>query len=503
MNVLREEIKETISATIKEKSCSEADSITTVSHSITALDTNAQYWSDLSNKVMHHSCRALELQLKMAEGKVNTLLYEEAPEEMLLEAAQEAYRPEVDTPLPQQSTPALSMTAQLDYAVVNRTTEYSGIQQMVRQAVQNASHKAKPEKSFLAKASVKMGNLPLTAQDWEDQPEEDDQQYHFDDEEYEMRSIDKEVVHVNAAVKASGYNDHHRLYGIRVWKAETDMRVSAVVQTGGKEQPVYDYRARRKAQPLPTRGKENETISVFWDIARTKTHCLLDSGCEGIMILSEFVKANKLPKFELDKPVILQLACMGNHWSLHMWNILKGWHTNPMSIPNAIRDNNTGYFLKEDMDVAAWLSKIATDIPHSAFMHQMKAVPAPVKLPTGAEFLTLILKHCSLSKEQIYTQIIPYMERDDEKQPYSTAGVECAVYMQLHQSTPAPNKGKRPLTGSLQSKFMAHAPQLAKTGESSQLQLDTDLDPYNQSCEPILPYDEEPPQCLRYRYECQ
>ncbi|KIJ36963.1 hypothetical protein M422DRAFT_260609 [Sphaerobolus stellatus SS14] len=52
------------------------------------------------------------------------------------------------------------MTAQLDVAVVNRMTEYGGIQQMVRQAVQNTSHEAEPEKLFLAKASVKMGNPP-------------------------------------------------------------------------------------------------------------------------------------------------------------------------------------------------------------------------------------------------------------------------------------------------------------------------------------------------------
>ncbi|KIJ36145.1 hypothetical protein M422DRAFT_179812, partial [Sphaerobolus stellatus SS14] len=44
----------------------------------------------------------------------------------------------------------------------------------------------------------------------------------------------------------------------------------------------------------------------------TKAHCLLDSGCEGIMISSDFMRANKLPKFELENPVILQLACMGS-----------------------------------------------------------------------------------------------------------------------------------------------------------------------------------------------
>ncbi|KIJ31476.1 hypothetical protein M422DRAFT_266853 [Sphaerobolus stellatus SS14] len=164
-----------------------------------------------NSKAARHSHRALELQLKVAEEKVNTLLYEEAPEEVLLEVAWEARnihfqldqntrlreaglmpeqqvrfrtypggsvncpsreygvnpihevhiaQQEADTPMPQQTTPALLMTAQLDGAVVNRTSEYGGIQQMMRQAIQNASHEAEPEKSFLAKAGVKMGNPP-------------------------------------------------------------------------------------------------------------------------------------------------------------------------------------------------------------------------------------------------------------------------------------------------------------------------------------------------------
>ncbi|KIJ32842.1 hypothetical protein M422DRAFT_265325, partial [Sphaerobolus stellatus SS14] len=211
MNALREEIKATISATIKEKLCSDADSVTTVSQSMQALDSNTQYWSDLSNKAARRSHRALELQLKLAEEKVNNLLHEEAPEEVLLEAAQEVcticfqfdqnsrlheaglmpeqqvwfsantgrstvspsrnYRTspiiephippsEVNAPFSRQSTPALSINAQLDGAVVDMTSEYSGIQQMVMQALKNASHEEEPEKSFLAKASVKMGNPP-------------------------------------------------------------------------------------------------------------------------------------------------------------------------------------------------------------------------------------------------------------------------------------------------------------------------------------------------------
>ncbi|KIJ32275.1 hypothetical protein M422DRAFT_265941 [Sphaerobolus stellatus SS14] len=211
MNALREEIKETISATIKEKLCSDADSVTTVSQSILALGANAQYWSNLSNKAARRSRRALELQLKLAEEKVNTLLHEEAPEEALLEAAQEVRtihfqldqntrlreaglmpeqqvrfsadtgrnvtspsknygvnpineahipQPEADAPFGRQGTPSLSISAQLDGAVVDMTSEYSGIQQMVRQAIKNASHEEEPEKSFLAKAGVKMENPP-------------------------------------------------------------------------------------------------------------------------------------------------------------------------------------------------------------------------------------------------------------------------------------------------------------------------------------------------------
>ncbi|KIJ31331.1 hypothetical protein M422DRAFT_266997 [Sphaerobolus stellatus SS14] len=80
-------LKATIPATIKEKLHSDADSVTTVSQSMQALDSNAQYWSELSNKATRCSQRALELQLKLAEEKVNNLLHEEAPEEALLEAA--------------------------------------------------------------------------------------------------------------------------------------------------------------------------------------------------------------------------------------------------------------------------------------------------------------------------------------------------------------------------------------------------------------------------------
>ncbi|KIJ50259.1 hypothetical protein M422DRAFT_245509 [Sphaerobolus stellatus SS14] len=212
MNALREEIKATISATIKDKLRSEADSVTTISQSMQALDANAQYWSDLSNKATRRSRQALELQLKLAEEKVTNLLHEEAPKEALLEAAQEArnirfqldqssrlreaglmpeqqvwfsvntgrtiespsrnYGPnpiieqhipqhEVNAPFGGQSTPALSINAQLDGAVVDMTSEYSGIQQMVRQALQNASLEDEQKNPFWLKPVLRWETLPL------------------------------------------------------------------------------------------------------------------------------------------------------------------------------------------------------------------------------------------------------------------------------------------------------------------------------------------------------
>ncbi|KIJ31485.1 hypothetical protein M422DRAFT_266863 [Sphaerobolus stellatus SS14] len=232
---------------------------------------------------------------------------------------------------------------------------------------------------------------------------------------------------------------------------------------------------------------------------------------------------------------VLKFEVQPDHWSLHMWQALLGWHKNPKSVPNAIRDNPDGYFLKEDIDVAAWLNKIIADNSRPAFMNRMKTVfgshltfetifsefdsnllrpecqqmcwitdssmpvrigfqitkgtkdkaqtTEPVCLPQGAEFLALLLKHCSLSREQIYTHIIPYMERDEEKRPMSAAAMDA----------PAPNKGKKPLTGSSQSKPTAHALQPAKLRQSSHQRLDANLEAYNNEREPILPYSGEPP----------
>ncbi|KIJ38534.1 hypothetical protein M422DRAFT_258905 [Sphaerobolus stellatus SS14] len=52
----------------------------------------------------------------------------------------------------------------------------------------------------------------------------------------------------------------------------------------------------------------------------------------------------------------------------------QGMAYQPMSVPNALRDDSEGYFLEEDIDVAVWISKVCADISHPAFMEQMKVV---------------------------------------------------------------------------------------------------------------------------------
>ncbi|KIJ40250.1 hypothetical protein M422DRAFT_256786 [Sphaerobolus stellatus SS14] len=208
------------------------------------------------------------------------------------------------------------------------------------------------------------------------------------------------------------------------------------------------------------------------------------------------------PSFQNQVPVPEQRP---DYWSLYMWNILKDWHTNPMSVPNVLRDNHDSYFLEEDIDIAAWISKVAVDISRSAFMAQMKAVFGSrdnfdtafsgfnKNLLRVDHEATMWITSLSTPLKQIYGRIIPYMIQHEAKCPCSKAGSEHAAYMHLNQHPPAPNKDKQPVTGSLQSLLSVHVPTPAKTGESSRQRLDADLESYNQVCDLVLPYDEAPP----------
>ena len=57
---------------------------------------------------------------------------------------------------------------------------------------------------------------------------------------------------------------------------------------------------------------DNQPISVFWEIGSVKAHCLIDSGCKGIVISPNFIRAAKIEPFPLDKPIGIQLTVMGS-----------------------------------------------------------------------------------------------------------------------------------------------------------------------------------------------
>ena len=79
------------------------------------------------------------------------------------------------------------------------------------------------------------------------------------------------------------------------------------------KQPMYDHRLRPKNQPRKASSSSiARTIDGFWDIGGVKAHCLLDSGCEGMMMSLNFVRVAKLRTFPLERPVNLQLAVVGS-----------------------------------------------------------------------------------------------------------------------------------------------------------------------------------------------
>ena len=48
-----------------------------------------------------------------------------------------------------------------------------------------------------------------------------------------------------------------------------------------------------------------------------KAHCLIDSGCEGVIISPEFTRVVKIKTFALEKPIGIQLAVTGSKSSIN------------------------------------------------------------------------------------------------------------------------------------------------------------------------------------------
>ncbi|KIJ24271.1 hypothetical protein M422DRAFT_274995 [Sphaerobolus stellatus SS14] len=259
------------------------------------------------------------------------------------------------------------------------------------------------------------------------------------------------------------------------------------------DERIQELEARLESlQPKPTTGDQSITAASTTDISSSDVgpHPLSSPGDRNY----SRKRSRKLFENPSFQNCVMVLEKRPEYWSLYMWNAVKEWHTNPMSVPNALRDDNEGYFLEEDIDVAAWIAKVSADIPRSTFMEQMKVVfgsrdsfdtafsgfdknllgadhqatmwitdsatplrlgnhivkgsssksqaNKPEKLPRGPDFLVLVLEHCVLTRTQIYGRIIPYMIRHEAKRPCSRAGSERAAYMHLALRPPAPHKGK-------------------------------------------------------------
>ena len=77
--------------------------------------------------------------------------------------------------------------------------------------------------------------------------------------------------------------------------------------------PLHDHHVHKHTDTQPTQScTDSETPLGFWDINGVKVHCLLDSGCEGVMISPAFIHATGIVLIELEKLIGLQLACVGS-----------------------------------------------------------------------------------------------------------------------------------------------------------------------------------------------
>ena len=92
---------------------------------------------------------------------------------------------------------------------------------------------------------------------------------------------------------------------------DTQMHIAAGAIENMVE-PVYDHHTYMKDHARPScKCEDYRAIFVFWEIGGIKAHCLIDSGCEGIMISPELPRAAKIRTFTLEKPII-QLAVTGS-----------------------------------------------------------------------------------------------------------------------------------------------------------------------------------------------
>ena len=135
-----------------------------------------------------------------------------------------------------------------------------------------------------------------TSEEEEIPPKEEDDLNESSGEDEEMYSWDELEYKVNYVCFISNKSTEQQ---VQIASAAVDKL----------EEPVYDHRTRIKERSRPLwKCNDNQPIFVLWEIGRIKSHCLIDSGCEGIMISPSFIRAVKIEPFPLDKPIGIQLA---------------------------------------------------------------------------------------------------------------------------------------------------------------------------------------------------
>ncbi|KIJ33785.1 hypothetical protein M422DRAFT_264247 [Sphaerobolus stellatus SS14] len=117
----------------------------------------------------------------------------------------------------------------------------------------------------------------------------------------------------------------HRVNSVRY---SHDMaRVTAAVPIGpanarkakiAKEgEPLYDHTVKMKTT-RPTWSKNNLLmITGYFLVGGTKARCLFDSGCEGIIMSSEFARATGICMHKLPEPIGIQQAFQGSRAKLY------------------------------------------------------------------------------------------------------------------------------------------------------------------------------------------
>ena len=88
------------------------------------------------------------------------------------------------------------------------------------------------------------------------------------------------------------------------------MQMNATVLSKTIE-PMHSHRSRHREWPTQPH-LDNCTLAGYWEINGMKANCLLDSRSKGVLLSPEFTWGMGIKTFALEKPIALQLACIGS-----------------------------------------------------------------------------------------------------------------------------------------------------------------------------------------------